>query len=279
MFEKSVPCLLTYLGRNPITSTRYFWQLSHPGTPNMSIMLAPHMLVPVINAILIRHYGCPDVPGRMRIRDKRYLSRREWAEGERGSSIEHESCSNGRPNKTWMLGLRDYFTQQPSTTAKENTRLGFAIGRQMVGLYLIEIALKFALDERTIKYTKSHNIEVLFSSLPEDVRERLRCRYVRILHSEPGHAWGFQASIDDLVRHLAGDPITVTRYYWDSRTTKRGIVQFNPAMLVALVDAILCELHGFDLGQPIEEFERDFQSFDASMVEMRKRDDSTAHQR
>ena len=264
--EKSVLDLLTYLGHNPITSTRYFWQYAHFGTPDMSIIVAPHMLIPIIDAILIRFHGVPDPVGRKRNRPKTFVSRQRWVQRRSRNATNDRAKKPSKPDKEWLVGLRIYFAKRSGAAKGSGRGLGFAIGRQIIGLYLAEIALKYALDERDIDYQDSHDIEMLYLHLPEEERTNLRRGYTKILHSESGHAWDFQRSIDELIRHLAEDPFTVTRYYWDRPPEDGDVVLFHPERLIPLVDAILSELHGIELAPRKEAyFERDFQSFQASL--------------
>ena len=264
--ESSASRLLTYLGNNPITRTRYFWEHSHPTTPSMSILVAPHMLTPLIYAILIQAHKYPTNVGRHRHRPKDFIPRSRWIDHNTESSSSLAGTRPGLPGKDWMLGLRRFFDTRSARPDKDPRRLGFAIGLQIVGLYLAEMALKFALDERSIRYADDHNLERLFSLLPGEDKEGLRVRYKRILHSEPGHAWDFQQSIDSLLRHLDEDPITETRYFWDGAERLRSGVLFAPDRLIPLVDAVLSELHAYEVGaSEAEFFDKHFESFKLSI--------------
>ena len=267
--EKSVLDLLSYLGHNPITSTRYFWERSHPSTSSMSILVAPHMLTPVIFAILIRLHGYPDRTGRKRHLPKTFVPRHKWVQRNKKGKAETSTNTKKKLDKDWMMGLRFYFGAQSPRTQGDRRRLGFALGSQIAGLYLAEIALKYALDERSIEYEEDHNLEGLFLLLPGREKERLRTSYKKILHSERGHAWDFQRSLEELLRYLDKDPFTVSRYFWDEKVDERDGVLFSPRMLAPLIDSVLSDLHGFEIGPKDNRFfERDFQSFEESIRNM-----------
>ena len=264
--ESSASRLLTYLGNNPITRTRYFWEHSHPTTPSMSILVAPHMLTPLLYAILIQAHKYPANVGKNRHRPKEFIPRSRWIEGNAEGGSSPAERRPGLPGKDWMLGLRKFFGTRSARSEKDPRRLGFAIGLQIVGLYLTEMTLKFALDERSISYAGDHNLGRLFSLLPGEDKERLRARYKRILHSEPGHAWDFQQSIDSLLRHLDEDPFTEARYFWDGAGRLRDGVLFAPDRLIPLVDGVLSELHAYEVGPPETEFfDKQFESFELSI--------------
>ena len=263
--EKSVSALLSYLGFNPITSTRYFWERSHGSTPTMSILVAPHMLRRVIYAILIPLYRYPQ-GGVIRARfTTSFVPRARWANQ---STNEHADRrpEKKKPDKNWLTGLRHYYGQQSPRGEQDPRRVGFAVGSQIVGLYLAEMLLKYALDEREIAYAEDHNLEGLFQLLPVSEQESLRRCQARILHSQPGHAWDFERTIDDLLAYLQRDPFTGSRYFWDSKTGQRGGVLFAPRILIPLIDALFTELHGIVLAPTGTQFyERDFESFEGSL--------------
>ena len=66
---ETVDSLLTYLGRNAITDTRYFWEpgRNHVGEAS-SILLAPRMLDPLIYALFTVLHNYPSKPIRKRLR-------------------------------------------------------------------------------------------------------------------------------------------------------------------------------------------------------------------
>ena len=163
------------------------------------------------------------------------------------------------------MGLRFYFGAQSPRTQEDPRQLGFAVGSQIVGLYLAEISVTYALDECSIGYEEDHNLERLYLLLPEREKECLRASYQKILHSERGHAWDFQRSLDELLRFLDEDPFTVSRYFWDGTVNERDGVLFSPRMLTPLIDSVLSDLHGFEARPKDNRFiERDFESFEES---------------
>ena len=60
---ETVSSLLEYLGANPITDSRYFWEPDSVHlAPYASILIAPRMLNPSIYALVIVLYGYPGAP-------------------------------------------------------------------------------------------------------------------------------------------------------------------------------------------------------------------------
>ena len=265
--EATVSALLTYLGHNPITSTRYFWEYSHPETSVMSILIAPHMLRRVIYAIMIPLHRYPEKPGTRRPFATRFRPREDWVEGGK----EEESGRNSKkPEKDWMIGLRIYFGQPFPHSENDPRKLGFGVGSYLAGLYLGEMLLKYGLDERGMEYEENHNLEALFRRLPTRDQEYIRECYKGILHSEPGHAWDFQRSIDELLNFLQQNPFTESRYFWDVDPAKRKVVLFSPQVLVPLIDSLFHELHGIRTRESGTEFyDRDFESFEESIKNQR----------
>lgn len=265
--ERSMSALLSYLGSNPITSTRYFWERSHDNTSVMSILVAPHMLWRAIYAILIPLYGYPQRGGIRAQFNTFFVPRSKWTEG-RNEGSDGSRPTRKKPDKEWLMGLRHYFGSKFPHGENDPRKLGFAIGSQIVGLYLAEMLLKYALDERTVEYDEDHNLEGLFGKLPGPEKEAVRKAYALILHSEPGHAWDFERSIDALLSYLRQDPFTESRYFWDGATVGRDGVLFAPRMLVPMIDALFTALHGIHLiPKENEHYDRNFESFEGSFKE------------
>ncbi len=231
------------------------------------------MLVPVIYAILIQLYGYPDHFGKRRHRSKNFVPQQEWAKQTKVRCSASKTRTRKIPDKDWMMGLRRYFTVTPMRGSEDRRRIGFAVGCQIVGLYLLEMSLKCALDERSIEYDGDHNLEGLFLRLPTKDQDIIRNEYRRNLHSEPGPAWDFQRSADTLLSYLGEDPFTATRYFWDCVPQERDGVLFGPSLLAPLIDTALSELHGFRVS-PTEDivFEKEFQSFETSIKSLRRAD-------
>ena len=148
--EKSVLNLLTYLGHNPITSTRYFWERSHPSTSSMSILVAPHMLTPVIYAILIRLHGYPDPIGRKRHLPKTFVPRHKWVQRNKKGKAETSTNTQKKPDKDWMMGLRFYFGAQSPRTQGDPRRIRicswFPNSRPISSRNIVEVRSRRTLD-------------------------------------------------------------------------------------------------------------------------------------
>ena len=61
----------------------------------------------------------------------------------------------------WVEGLLDYFNMECPPNLSEELRFGFAVGRQVVGLYIIEVLLKYTREGRKRPYRKDHNLSWL----------------------------------------------------------------------------------------------------------------------
>ena len=263
--EKSVSALLAYLGHNPITSTRYFWEYSHANIKGMPILVAPHVLRRIIYAILITLHKYPQKGGIRARFSTEFIPKSSWArqsgDGNTGGQLEKK-----KPKMDWLMGLRHYYGQQSPREENDPRRIGFAIGEQIAGLYLAEMLLKYALDNRSIGYTEDHNLEVFFQLLPVSDQKSLRGCYKTILHSQPGHCWDIERSIDDLLAYLRHDPFTESRYFWDIKTVEKEGVLFAPRIFVPLIDSLFTVLHHTRLmPRGTEYFERDFRSLEESL--------------
>ena len=172
----------------------------------MSILIAPDMLVRVIYAILIPLYNYPQKSVIKARFTPFFVPRAKWVEASGGIQPDRQNEIK-KPDKDWLIGLRHYFKRQFPGGQDDPRRLGFAIGSQIVGLYLAEMLLKYALDARSIRYPDDHNLEGLFRQLPVADQAKLRTCHERILHSQPGHAWDFERSIDSLLGYFTAEPV------------------------------------------------------------------------
>ena len=70
----------------------------------------------------------------------------------------------------WLEGVLDFFNTPFPHDPDDPRRLGFNVGLQIVGLYLTEMLLKYALEHAGVSYDQHHNLHRLFIDLPESHR-------------------------------------------------------------------------------------------------------------
>ena len=128
---ETVESLLRYLGQSAITDTRYFWEpdRSHLGE-HASILVAPGMINPLIDALFIVLHNYPSKPSKKRY-DTTFQSLTdslEWS-----SDIDrHPSQSlvgkSTKPDVVWLEGVLDCFNASFPYDADDQRRLGFVVG-------------------------------------------------------------------------------------------------------------------------------------------------------
>ncbi len=64
----------------------------------------------------------------------------------------------------WVEGLWTYFDAPFSYDADGPRQLGFGVGRQIIGLYVVELLLKYALDREEVDYGNTHNLLICSGS-------------------------------------------------------------------------------------------------------------------
>ena len=124
-----------------------------------------------------------------------------------------------KPPIHWVEGLVNLFDASFPHDGDDPRRLGWAIGRQIVGLYVIEILLKYALDASGASYKRNHNLHQLFLKLSPIQRRRVEKRYTAIQNSLLEETSDVAVSAESLLQYLGSDPITDTRYYWETNRT------------------------------------------------------------
>ena len=173
--------------------------------------------------------------------------------------------TKGKPPVVWVEGLLDYFNAPFPHGPEDPRRIGFSVGRQIIGLYLIEMLLQYALDELEQPYDFDHNLHALFINLPPSLREAAENRHARILADRVEEAWDFQRSADAFLEYLGDDPMTDTRYFWERQHLADRSVMLLTDDLRHLIDALIIELHGYPEGPPLEKrYKTNFQSFEES---------------
>ena len=162
----------------------------------------------------------------------------------------------------YVEGIADYSQMQPSYK-DENTDarvLGWAIGRQIVSLYLVEMLFQCYFQcQGVTSGIATHNLARLFRKLPQELREAVEKTYGQILNSEVEWTWDVCRTVDSFLYFLGTNPITNTRYPWQQ---DEGTL-FAPNKLRPLIYALYIELHGYpyEEGSLDKQYDTEFRSF------------------
>lgn len=175
-----------------------------------------------------------------------------------------------KPNIVWMEGLLDVFNAPFPHEDGDPRRAGFNVGKQIVGLYIVEMLLKYALDNAGINHDENHDLHGLFNKLSRPRQRAVERTYTRILHSEADSAWDIAKTADSLLRYLGKNAITDTRYFWESGRTHvatHASILFAPNMLRPLIYALFIVLHNYPSKPIVERYDTTFQSLAESFEE------------
>ena len=236
---ETVDSLLRFLGQNAITDTRYFWEPGRTHIAGRPILFAPSMIAPLIHALFIVLHNHPSAPITKQY-DTTFLSRAE--------SIPSQSLvgKGMKPDVVWLGGVLDFLNASfPNDDPDDPRRLGFSVSQQIVGLYIAEMLLKYALDHSGVSYDPHHNLHRLFIDLPEAHRGEVERKYTELLNSVRDWTWDVGETVDSLLRFLGQNAITDTRYFWEpGRTHIAGrSILFEPSMIIPLIHALFIVLH------------------------------------
>ena len=77
-----------------------------------------------------------------------------------------------KPIIYWLEGLIAYYESPFPHEAADPRRFGFEVGQRIIGLYLSEMLLKYALEEHNEKYSDTHSLYRLFKKLPQEKERR-----------------------------------------------------------------------------------------------------------
>ena len=170
--------------------------------------------------------------------------------------------SNQKLPVVWLEGVLDYFNA-PFPYGEEDPRdLGFRIGRQIIGLYLIELLLKYALDDAEQPYDRTRNFQDLFGALPEQSRCDVEEKYRQLLREGVSEMWDFASSVESFFEYLGDDPFNDSRYFWERRHRDGMSILFLANSLHLLIYALIIPLYGYPEGEPQkEQFDTKFNSF------------------
>ena len=145
----------------------------------------------------------------------------------------------GKPPVVWLAGILDYFNVPFPHGQGDPRKVGFDIGAQIIGLYLVEMLLQYKLDDLAIEYEHDHNLQALFNSLPESCRHDVESKYDQLLAHSVEQAWDFQRTVDSFLAFLGDDPITDCRYFWEREHGRNRSNVFLMPSLRELIYALL----------------------------------------
>ncbi len=179
-----------------------------------------------------------------------------------------------KPSVHWMEGLLTLFNA-PFPYEREDPRLlGFFIGQQIIGLYAIEMLLKYALDNAGTSYGQHHNLQKFFKQLSPDNRRAVEKKYIEILNSKEAWTWDIAKTANSLLQYLGKNAITDTRYFPETdraHVSGSASILFAPRLLYPLVYALFIELHNYPNGSIEKRYDTKFESLAEALKQDQQR--------
>ena len=172
-----------------------------------------------------------------------------------------------KPDIIWMEGLLTLFEAPFSHDGDDPRWMGFAVGQQIVGLYIVEMLLKYGLDNCGSSHGQHHNLQELFRNLPRPQRRAVQRKYSEILNSEVAQAWDVVETVDSLLDYLGENAITDTRYFWEpdrNHVGEHASILFAPKILRPLIYALFIVLHNYPSKPIVRRHDTIFQSLEES---------------
>ena len=256
-FARSVASFFDYLGDDPFTDSRYFWERPRPHDPReMSIVFFGTALLPLIYALFVGLHNYPEKGQYKEQYETRLISFEESLKERDGRRRQDPQKINTRRTGKrikadifWLEGLLDYFNVPIPQGYEGLQGLGIQVGKRMIGLYLTEMLLKYALDDLNRKFSRGHNLHSLFKKIPRPRRRAVSKKYEEILCDRVDWTWDYARSVEPLLKYSGDNPIIDTRYFWEGR---REAIPLSPESLKPLVHALFIELHGYPQGRPLK---------------------------
>ena len=189
---------------------------------------------------------------------------------------------NGKPDIVWMEGLLTLFDATFPHDGNDPRKVGFNVGKQIVGLYIIEMLLKYAMDDSGRSHGQHHNLHELFRNLARPRRRAVQRKYTEILNSEQSCAWDVAETVGSLLLYLGMNAITDTRYFWEpdrNHVGEHASILFTPRMLRPLIYALFIVLHKYPSKPIVKRYNTTFQSLAESLTQDQERtqSDQPAH--
>ena len=244
---RSIYSFLEYLGEDPIGNTRYFWEREH--SPGRSIVFQPMTLRRVIYALFIALHNYPEgYEYEARYQTKFISLEGSFKERDERHQREGRSQNNSRQDRKikpviyWLEGLIAYLLVPCPWEQNDIRALRFRMGQRMVGLYLVEMILKYALDNSDRKFSRSHNLYALFRRLPKPSKLLTEREYANLMPKSASRNARVQGKLAQYLKGLGKDPITDLRYFWEGRSAN---ISLAPRSLIPVVFALLTALHNY----------------------------------
>ena len=177
-----------------------------------------------------------------------------------------------KPDVQWLEGLLTHFETKFPHGTNDPRRMGFFVGQQIVGLYLLEMLFKYALDNAGVQHGHHHNLHELFQKLPRQRRRAIERRCTALLNAQCDWAWDVAKTADSLLLYLGRSAITDTRYFWEpdrSHAADHASILFAPDMLRPLIYALLITLFNYPTKPIIKRYNTTFRSLAESLEEDR----------
>ena len=128
-----------------------------------------------------------------------------------------------------MEGLLTLFQATFPHDADDPRRMGFGLGQQVVGLYIVEMLLKYALDDGV----PHGHLQDLFRNLSRQRKRAVERKYKDLLNSEFDWAWDVAETVDSILEYMGNNAITDTRYFWEegrSHAADHASILISPRM-------------------------------------------------
>ena len=211
----------------------------------IAFLISPDELSILIHSLFVGLYNCPELKTHFKFLNFVPLSLKNFLENY--NKVDKKDVYPYESNYFEPLfeGAMGYF-KQVSTNKDEGVQIGFSQGRMIVGLHLIEIMIKRFLSSYNIGNLKTHNLLKLYNKIPIFDRIRIGKIYPDFYWNK-SWIWDFSETVESFLRFLGKDPITSTRYFWDSEVK----LLFMPNRLVCLIHALIIGLHNYPYKQII----------------------------
>lgn len=172
------------------------------------------------------------------------------------------------PQISWIEGLLTLFKAEFPYDENDGRKLGFAVGRQVIGLYFIELLILYALEESKVKYKANHDLKYLYGLLPIHKKRKVEKKYSELLNNTFETTWDIARSVESFLEYLGKNPITDSRYFWKRPHNVHRSVLFLPQNLETLIWAFLIALHHYPQSGPIERrYQTKFESLQESFTD------------
>ena len=178
------------------------------------------------------------------------------------------TSENKKPNIVWMEGLLTLFDAQFPHGKDDPRNMGFNTGKQIIGLYIAEMLLKYALDGTGRKHGSHHNLYELFRNLPRQQRKAVERTYQELLNCHFEWAWDVAETVDSLLLYLGENAITDTRYFWEpghQHLAEHASILISPRMMYPLVYSLFIVLHQYPTQPIVKRYNTTFPPLEESL--------------